>query len=140
MMHSWMHFAGVFALLVSLLGASGLSYRGIPDRRSSASTSLSISSNNKDTAISVATDAPVDALALLSEAKALRAQASELQRQLVRDKEERIRKEQAKVDSLIDALLFHGLNNVTGNDNSETQRNRKQQLLRTEEQGNQLIE
>ncbi len=90
-----------------------------------------------------------DALALLSEAKALRAQASALQEQLSFEKEERIRRQREKVDSLIDALLFHGVNNndaiVTTADEQtgdttvedgkiQQQKRSKQQLLHTEEQ------
>ncbi|KAL7447305.1 hypothetical protein ACHAXM_010833 [Skeletonema potamos] len=55
-----------------------------------------------------------------------------LQEQLNREKEERIRKQQEKVDNLIDLLLFHGLES----DKSEES---KQQLLHTEEQVAQLL-
>lgn len=78
-----------------------------------------------------------DALALLDEAKALRAQASALQRQLDREKEERIRKERAKIDSLIDTLLFYGVNDATGGDNNndgEQPKSSKTELLNTEQQ------
>lgn len=75
-----------------------------------------------------------DALVLLSEAKTLRQQASMLQDQLNREKEERIRKEREKVDNLIDLLLFHGMNS-----DSNTSEERKQQLLHTEEQVAQLL-
>lgn len=75
-----------------------------------------------------------DALALLNEAKALRAQASALQQQLDREKEERIRREREKVDSLIDALLFHGTTSDATPDDEDAKQKSKQQLLHTEEQ------
>mmetsp|Transcript_55948 Transcript_55948/g.118967 ORF Transcript_55948/g.118967 Transcript_55948/m.118967 type:complete len:233 (-) Transcript_55948:6-704(-) len=124
---------GAGVLLLSLSAASGFNYRGVTTRRLPTSATLLrgelARSSNGDAIISNADDA----LALLDEARALRAQASELQRQLDREKEERIRKEQAKVDSLIDALLFHGLNDAASGDD-EAQRRSKQQLLHTEEQ------
>ncbi|KAL3807908.1 hypothetical protein ACHAXA_000347 [Cyclostephanos tholiformis] len=74
-----------------------------------------------------------DALLLLNEARRLRAQANELQIQLDREKEDRVRRQREKVDSLIDALLFHGMNyNSTQGD--EARPRSKQQLLHTEEQ------
>lgn len=66
-----------------------------------------------------------DALVLLNEATMLRQQANELQLQINREKEERIRIQREKVDSLIDALLFHDMNNNATNN---------QQLLLTEDQ------
>jgi hypothetical protein len=71
-----------------------------------------------------------DALVLLNEATKLRQQANELQMQLNREKEERIRVQREKVDSLIDALLFHGMKN-----NNAT----NQQLLLTEDQVAKLL-
>merc|ERR1712216_502074 len=44
------------------------------------------------------------------------------------------RKERAKVDSLIDALLFHGSNTERFGDDSESEAKSKQQLINTEEQ------
>ena len=72
-----------------------------------------------------------DALVLLSEATKLRQQANELQLQLNREKEDRIRVQREKVDSLIDALLFHGMNNNNATNN--------QQLLLTEDQVAKLL-
>ncbi len=56
-------------------------------------------------------DAAIDnvALILLGKACRLRAQANELQIQLDPEKEDRIHRQQEKVDSLIDALLFYGM-------------------------------
>lgn len=83
-----------------------------------------------------------DALALLNEAKLLRAQASELQQQLNEEKEERIRKERERIDSLIDALLFHGTTNNNDESNASSlsssiqaaqqQPRSQQQLVNTE--------
>lgn len=86
----------------------------------------------------LATTTAADALALINEAKALRAEASMLQQQLNLEKEERIRKECEKVDNLIDALLFHG--SSFGNDKDDGKQERsKQQLLQTEEQVAKLL-
>ena len=68
-----------------------------------------------------------DPLILLSEAQALRDQASALQAQLDQEKEERLAKQRRRVDSLIDSLLFHGMG-------KEDNRQSKAQLMQTEEQ------
>ena len=68
-----------------------------------------------------------DPLILLSEAQALRDQASALQAQLDQEKEERLSKQRRRVDSLIDSLLFHGMG-------KEDNRQSKAQLMQTEEQ------
>ena len=68
-----------------------------------------------------------DPLILLSEAQALREQASALQAQLDQEKEERLSKQRRKVDSLIDSLLFHGMG-------KEENKQSKAQLMQTEEQ------
>ena len=68
-----------------------------------------------------------DPLILLSEAQALREQASALQAQLDQEKEERLSKQRRKVDSLIDSLLFHGMG-------KEDNKQSKAQLMQTEEQ------
>ncbi|KAL7463767.1 hypothetical protein ACHAXS_004122, partial [Conticribra weissflogii] len=57
-----------------------------------------------------------------------------LQKQLQFEKAEKIRKEREKVDSLIDALLFHGTNT---NDNSKEKS--RQQLINTEEKVAELL-
>lgn len=82
-----------------------------------------------------------DALLLLKEAKALRAQASELRKQLDREKADRIRRQSEKVDSLMNTLLFHGIKNddnaaskESSSAENEAQQKSKQQLLHTEEQ------
>ncbi|KAL3803886.1 hypothetical protein HJC23_004048 [Cyclotella cryptica] len=89
-----------------------------------------------------------DALILLNEAKALRAQASALQKQLNEEKEEKLRREIAKVDSLIDALLFHGTTNFNNNEPISTstsmqttgeEKRSKQQLMNTEERVAELL-
>ncbi|KAL7521112.1 hypothetical protein ACHAWX_005806 [Stephanocyclus meneghinianus] len=89
-----------------------------------------------------------DALILLNEAKALRAQASALQKQLNEEKEEKLRQEIAKVDSLIDSLLFHGTTNLSNNESvsisTSTQstgeeKRSKQQLMNTEEKVAELL-
>ncbi|KAL7505043.1 hypothetical protein ACHAXN_002827 [Cyclotella atomus] len=69
-----------------------------------------------------------EASVFLQQAKILREQASLLQKQLREEKEARIRKETAKVDSLIDLLLFHGSTNYS-----------KTELLNTEEQVAELL-
>ena len=87
-----------------------------------------------------------EALVFLEQAKALRSEASQLQQKLKEEKEERLRNEIAKVDSLIDSLLFHGTTNYY-NDQPEssstsiqiTERRSKQQLMNTEEQVAQLL-
>jgi len=83
------------------------------------------------------TDVPtaVEALVMINQAQALRAEASALQKQLQFEKEERIRKEREKVDSLIDALLFHG----TNNSNNDSEEKSKQQLINTEEKVAELL-
>mmetsp|Transcript_25801 Transcript_25801/g.44048 ORF Transcript_25801/g.44048 Transcript_25801/m.44048 type:complete len:251 (-) Transcript_25801:125-877(-) len=141
----------VVALGASLSGVCvGFSYRDITRRCQLTSTPKTILYGELARSGSVgqtsSSPAANDALALLDEAKALRAQASALQLQLDREKEERIRKEQAKVDSLIDALLFHGVNDQgptaddgEEEDESNKQQRSKQQLLHTEEQVAQLL-
>ncbi|KAL7528324.1 hypothetical protein ACHAXR_002383 [Thalassiosira sp. AJA248-18] len=126
-------------VLAALSGTSGFNVNSFTNRRSPTHKKTLLRgelarSNDKVPTTSVT--AADDALALLNEAKALRAQASALQKQLDTEKEERIRKERERVDSLIDALLFHGMNDEsrgsTGDD--EAQQKSKQQLLHTEEQ------
>jgi len=89
-----------------------------------------------------------DALILLNEAKALRAQASALQKQLNDEKDEKLRREIAKVDSLIDSLLFHGTTNFGNSEpiSSSTsiqltgeEKRSKQQLMNTEEKVAELL-
>ena len=85
-----------------------------------------------------------EALYFLDQAKALRAEASALQKQLQKEKEERIGKEIEKVDTLIDMLLFHGSTNYDGqsSDSTETQiieQRSKTQLMNTEEQVAELL-
>ena len=114
-------------------GCFGFSYLSITSRLSLPSEIVlfgKLARSNEDAA------AISDALDLLNEAKALRAQASALQLQLDQEKEERIRRQREKVDSLIDALLFHGVND--NNDNSaqptgDEQKRSKQLLINTEE-------
>ena len=118
-------------LLVTLSGSSSaFNYLSICNRRwqSPATLLFSGESNNK-----LATTTSENALALLNEAKALREEASKLQQQLNFEKEERIRKEREKIDSLIDSLLFHGMNDDKFGD-EESNLKSKQQLLLTEEQ------
>lgn len=116
---------------------SGFRHLASSSRRSPASeTSLSgdiARSDDTKRAPDVAVD---NALIFLDEARKLRAQANELQLQLDREKEERIRRQRDKVDSLIDALLFHGMNNnaTQGSTGDKAQLRSKQQLLQTEEQ------
>ncbi len=75
-----------------------------------------------------------DALVLLNEAKALRAEATLLAESLERQKQEELQKQREKLDRLIDALLFHGLNGGEGaGDNNNVQ------LMQTEEQVAQLF-
>ncbi|KAL7555166.1 hypothetical protein ACHAWF_018779 [Thalassiosira exigua] len=130
--------------LVALVmqGVDGFHYLGITARHSPSSATLLrgelARSNDEKLAPASAVD---DALVLLEEAQALRAQASALQSQLDREKEERIRRQREKVDSLIDSLLFHGVNDAprtpgpgaSGEDGLARQRSR-QQLMQTEEQ------
>ena len=128
---------GVLVALLSLTSEiSGFSYIRIRRTPTSKTTCLRGElARSRDTTSS--TTSPVDALVLLNEAKALRAQASALQKQLDFEKEERIRKEQQKVDSLIDALLFHGINDAQGGpstEDDEARQKSKQQLMHTEEQ------
>lgn len=87
-----------------------------------------------------------DALVLLDQAKALREEASSLQKQLQVEKEERIRKEMAKIDSLIDQLLFHGSTNYHCDDQTSTstvmqstEERSNTQLMNTEEQVAELL-
>ena len=74
-------------------------------------------------------------MVLLTQAKELREQASMLQEQIEIEKEARIQKQQAKVDGLIDSLLFHGIKS-NGQDNDETS---QVELLQTEEEVAQLL-
>mmetsp|Transcript_23618 Transcript_23618/g.44927 ORF Transcript_23618/g.44927 Transcript_23618/m.44927 type:complete len:243 (+) Transcript_23618:158-886(+) len=137
------HLAAVVVLLLSTSGSRGFDCNNsITNRRRRPSTFQTVlcgeltRSNKKDTPVSAEA---ADALAFLNQAKALRAQASEMRQQLEREKEEKARNKLAKVDSLIDSLLFYGLNNDAagrdddGND-GEAQQKSKQQLLHTEEQ------
>eukprot|EP00956_Cyclotella_meneghiniana_P000067 scaffold143_cov58-Cyclotella_meneghiniana.AAC.3 len=89
-----------------------------------------------------------DALLFLEQAKALRQEASALQKQLNDEKEERIRRETEKIDSLIDLLLFHGStnyynepqNNMSNSTAVQTTGMRsKAQLMNTEEQVAELL-
>ena len=125
---------GVLVALLSLTSEiSGFSYL----RRTPTSKTTCLRgelARSRDTTITSSSTSPVDALVLLNEAKALRAQASALQKQLDHEKEERIRKEQLKVDSLIDALLFHGINDAQLTEDDDARQKSKQQLMHTEEQ------
>jgi len=122
-------------LLPLLLGVSNaFNYIGMSSRKRKQSTTLLFSSEDTRLDEKLATTPPKDALALLDEAKKLRAEASMIQQQLILEKEEMIRKERAKVDSLIDALLFHGSNTERFGDDSESEAKSKQQLINTEEQ------
>jgi len=127
--------ATICLLPTFLLGTSNaFNYLGMSStKRKQLTTRLF---NSEDTRLDekLATAPPKDALALLDEAKKLRAEASMIQQQLILEKEERIRKERAKVDSLIDALLFHGSNTERFGDDSESEAKSKQQLINTEEQ------
>lgn len=89
-----------------------------------------LNSHNLTHALVQKCNSPADAMVLLTQAKELREQASMLQEQLEIEKEARIQKQQAKVDGLIDSLLFHGIKS-NGQDNVE--------LLQTEEQVAQLL-
>lgn len=89
-----------------------------------------------------------DAFILLNEAKALRDQASALQKKLNEEKEEKLRQEIAKVDSLIDSLLFHGTTNLSNNESvsistsiqsTGEEKRSKQQLMNTEEKVAELL-
>ena len=84
-----------------------------------------------------------EALSFLEQAKALRAEASALRKQLQEEKEERIRKEIEKVDTLIDMLLFHGSTNYDGHSSNSTETRKehrsKAQLMNTEEQVAELL-
>lgn len=84
-----------------------------------------------------------DAMVLLTQAQKLREEASILQTQLEIEKEERIKKQYAKVDALIDSLLFHGITTSASNDdnggNNEGEQRSKVELLQTEEQVAQLL-
>lgn len=89
-----------------------------------------------------------DALLFLEQAKALRQEASALQKQLNEEKETRIRIETEKIDSLIDLLLFHGSTNYyneqqTNMSNSTSMQTAemrsKAQLMNTEEQVAELL-
>lgn len=87
--------------------------------------------------IKVADDAQ-EALVYLEQAKILREEASLLQKQLQEEKDARIRRETAKVDSLIDLLLFHGSTNYSNKNDSNASRS-KTELLNTEEQVAELL-
>jgi len=122
-------------LLPLLLGVSNaFNYLGMSSRKRQQSTTRLFNSEDTRSIEKLATTPPKDALVLLNEAKKLRAEASMLQQQLILEKEERIRKEREKVDSLIDALLFHGSNTDRFGDDSESEAKSKQQLINTEEQ------
>jgi len=119
--------APIVTALLLLLPApsSGFSYLGVARGRSlSSGTAMHGELPSSDV------DA-IDASALLEEVRALRAQASHMQLELDRAKEERIRKRREKVDALIDALLFHGLDGPGAREGAERSR---AELLRTEEQ------
>lgn len=88
-----------------------------------------LNSHNLTHALVQKCNSPADAMVLLTQAKELREQASMLQEQLEIEKEARLQKQQAKVDGLIDSLLFHGIKS-NGQDN---------ELLQTEEQVAQLL-
>jgi hypothetical protein len=123
-----------FAVLTG--GGVGFSHIGINSRRSSTSDASifgDIARSDEAKLATAATAVDDDALMLLDEARRLRAQANELQMQLDIEKEDRMRKQREKVDSLIDALLFHGMNdNSTRGDDARLRS--RQQLLHTEEQ------
>ena len=89
-----------------------------------------------------------DALLFLEQAKALRQEASALQKQLNDEKEERIRRETEKIDSLIDLLLFHGSTNYYNEPQTNmsistavqtAEMRSKAQLMNTEEQVAELL-
>lgn len=94
-----------------------------------------LNSHNLTQALVQKCNSPADAMVLLTQAKELREQASMLQEQLQIEKEARIQIQQAKVDGLIDSLLFLGIKS-NGQDNDETS---KVELLQTEEQVAQLL-
>ena len=139
-------------VLASTSGSSsGFNYLSVAaNRRPSISSKIllhgELARSDKDTTTSDAKALVLlnEAEAKYNEAKALRAQASALQKQLDFEKEERIRKQREKVDSLIDALLFHGVNDNTpqlpaGEEDDEKnevemEKGNKQQLMYTEEQ------
>ncbi len=127
---------GVFVSAILSGVSSGFSHLASNSRRLSTSESPLFGDVARSDDTIRANDAVDDALIFLNEARKLRAQANELQLQLDREKEERIRKQRDKVDSLIDALLFHGMNNNAsqGPTGDETRLRSKQQLLHTEEQ------
>jgi len=116
------HVVAALAILLGDVYISGFNPKSTRSRRSS------LLFDSDDTQLATAADTN-DALVLLNEATKLRQQANELQLQLNREKEERIRVQREKVDSLIDALLFHGMNNNATN----------QQLLLTEDQVAKLL-
>jgi hypothetical protein len=84
-----------------------------------------------------------DAMVLLTQAQKLREEASILQTQLEIEKEDRIKKQYAKIDYLIDSLLFHGITTSESNDDNEGngagEERSKVELLQTEEQVAQLL-
>lgn len=133
--------AGV-SILGFLVGSDGFNYLRMTNRQPSRSKTLLHGELARSDKATDASTSAADALVLLNEAKALRAQASVLQQQLNQEKEERIRKQQERVDSLIDALLFHGVNNDTprlpSGEDGARQRS-KQQLMHTEEQVAELL-
>lgn len=123
------------AVILVLSGVSGFNHLGLTNRPHTSNSFL-CGKLSRSNGIDAKTSATDEALTLLNEASALRAQASALQQQLDCEKEERIRKQRDKVDSLIDALLFHGMN-VSPRGPAEDkglQKKNKQQLLHTEEQ------
>jgi len=127
--------ATICLLPTFLLGTSNaFNYLGMSSTKRKQSTTRLFNSEDTRLDEKLATTPPKDALALLDEAKKLRAEASMIQQQLILEKKERIRKERAKVDSLIDALLFHGSNTERFGDDSESEAKSKQQLINTEEQ------
>lgn len=102
--------------------------------------------NGGKSEIDIKETSSADALLFLQQAKALRDEASALQKQLQEEKEERIRKQTAKVDSLIDMLLFHGTTNYYNEEPSSTSKaiqsteeRSKTQLMNTEEQVAELL-
>jgi hypothetical protein len=131
MMRRFLPGAIAFAILSG--GSVGFGRIGGNSRRSPPTSDTSIFGDiaRSDEAKLAAVDD--DALILLNEARRLRAQANELQIQLDIEKKDRIRKQREKVDSLIDALLFHGMNNNSTRGDEARLRSR-QQLLHTEEQ------
>mmetsp|Transcript_20206 Transcript_20206/g.28420 ORF Transcript_20206/g.28420 Transcript_20206/m.28420 type:complete len:235 (-) Transcript_20206:335-1039(-) len=100
-----------------------------------ANSITALSSFNLTQALVQKINSPADAMVLLSQAQKLREEASMLRTQLDMEKEAKIRKQEKKVDLLIDSLLFHGINDDT-KDDEETS---KVELLQTEEQVAELL-